>query len=158
MPNIPDPVADFLAWYGRQDREVQTDLAAFVLVAAKIKFDHATPSSGLVSWMPGQATGLELLGRIGLLRTVVEVCFARQRARPEFWATGATLNAVLGAQVRSKGMEDFADSLSTLNSGMQKRQELWAAACASWSALTASSWSDAQLELWIDDAMRDAQR
>lgn len=148
MPNISDPVADFLDWYGRQDREVQTDLAVFVLVAAARDFDATNPSSSLLDWMPGEAKGLELLGRIGLLRTVMEVCFARQRALPEFWAAATTQNAILGAKVRSKDMEDFADSLSTLNNAMQTRQELWAATCSSWSGLTASSWSDAQLEQW----------
>lgn len=159
MQEILDPIGAFLGWYEQQDKEVQTDLAAFVLMASGTeKMPLTDAPETLKEWVLSGERGLPRLGRLSILRTVMEVCFAKPRSRPEYWARGAALSTVLGAKVRSEGHGDFADTLSSMVGSIPERQALWASACSSWRGLADSALSDASLELWLDSAMRPAAK
>lgn len=155
MQETIDPVGAFLGWFEQQDKTVQTDLAAFVLMASGTeKLPLTDAPEALKEWLLSCERGLPRLGQLSILRTVMEVCFARQRSRPEYWAQGAAMSAVLGAKVRSEGHGDFADTLSSMVGSIPERQAIWASACSSWRNLADSALSDASLELWLDSALR----
>jgi hypothetical protein len=137
-----DPIGAFGNWYHALSQSQQIQIAVHLCFAVpnlqrEADLDQDPVGSVMTFLRQPIARPIELLGRIGLLKAIVEVCFCIPASRNAVEAAGIVSMAILTARYATRGDEKGVELARLAGTQAEKHQEGQAEMYLSWSELVA---------------------
>lgn len=159
----PCPIEAFAFWYGALPIHVQLHLALIVTTAEGI--DLVVPDGTPLEENPIRPQGfiarlrrpyarrLEVLARIAVIKTVMEICLAMPKSDVETWAEKRAALITFMVSEGSKGDKKMEGLFRELLDRVPEEEDYWADIWISWKDLTETPGplSDSSLRKWLEE-------